>query len=400
METYTVLYFHPEGASGVREQLESCFELTCVDSQAQCLERATEATFKAIVADWSGVEAPDFACCEALLAAEPLVGVPLILVSPSTELQHKVKAYEIGCDDFIEPSATGEEICARINKSVYNRIAAEQLSNRLKDASDTAYAVMSDNSDLGCNIQFLLDVHRCDNLDELGLLFFTAVQRYGISCSLQMRSIFETKNMEATGLARDLEAQLLYQMRDAGRYIDFGRRTVFNYGQASILIRNMPVDNERKYGSIKDNTFALIQGIDARVKALDAKQSLIDEKQSLMKLSADVHKVMQEIDQAYQAVMRDIVSQVEDTAEAIMDRIPVLALSEEQERFFEQAAHDVVANTNRVFNEGIKVDEYLQQLSASVKQALEHSRQTTSGPEDTRVPPHLRASGSSDVEMF
>lgn len=399
MDRYQVLYYQSGGKSAYAGHLGTCFELDRVSSLEQCLACAAAAVYKAVVIDWCCGDPLDFACCETLLAEDRLQGVPLILLSSSTRLQDKLKAYELGCDDVIEPGATPEEASARINKSVYHRIANEQLKGRLKDASETAYAVMSDNSDLGANIQFLLEVNRCDNLDELGLLFFSSVERYGISCGLQMRSLHETKDMDATGLARELEAQLLRQMKDKGRYIDFGRRTIFNYGQVSILVRNMPLDDEKRYGAIKDNTFALIQGIDARLKTLDSRQILIDEKESLRKLSGEVQAAMREIDDSYQAVMRDIVSTVEDMAEAIQNRIPVLALSEEQEQFFEQVAHDIVVDTNSTFNRGIKVDECFKQLAQSVDTALRHTECMHAGAELQSQPAPQDASGR-DVELF
>ena len=108
---------------------------------------------------------------------------------------------------------------------------------------------MSDTSDLGVNIQFLIDANQCNNLDELGMSLLQSVSNYGIKASLQLRSEFGIKNMEHNGMAKDLESALLWELRDDGRYVDFGKRSVMNYEQVSLLVKNMPLDDEKKIWS-------------------------------------------------------------------------------------------------------------------------------------------------------
>lgn len=364
--------FYQAGARGDRHPLMSeRFDITCVFTPEDLLSLARELTYKVVVCDLSNTYPVDLSACEHLLGDEVMGDLPLVVLSSSNELSDKLAAFELGVSDYLGPDVSMEEICARISKTIFHQVASEQLKDRLESANETAFTVMSDNSDLGSNIQFLLGVNHCDNLDQLGQLFFRTLGNYKVTCSLQMRSLYEIKDMEANGMAKDLESQLLFQMKDGGRYIDFGRRTVVNYGQVSLLIRDMPVDDDRRYGAIKDNTFALIQGVDARLKALDEHHKLLEEKRALQKMSQDVKTVMTNIDESYQDVMRHIVNTVEDLADKIHRRIPALALSEEQESFFEEIADHCVAETNKIFNQGLQVDEVFQRLSDNMDRALE-----------------------------
>lgn len=399
MELQNILVWQLQGNADLLEALGHDFTMTTSSTLEETLQLAAEGNQKALVVDLSSQVPLNLECYKGLLEDDEIVeNLPLIIISSSNELRHKLEAFEQGCDDYIEPGTSPVEIAARINKSIYHKIASEQLKDRLKLANDTAYSVMSDNSDLGANIQFLLEANRCDNMDQLGQLFFTSIERYQVSVSLQMRSLYDVKNMEANGMAKDLESQLLMQMKDAGRYVDFGRRTLMNYGQCSLLVRNMPVDDDVRYGAIKDNTFALLQGVDARIKALDDHQKLLDEKAALQKLSQSVKAVMTEIDESYQEVMRDIVSTVEDMADSIRRRIPALALSEEQESFFEDVSENCVGETNRIFNQGLKVDESFQQLSDAMDRALHEVEYLDEV--ETSSPPEIDDTSSDGVELF
>ncbi len=365
-----VVFFQPSGSSTMVDQLIDSFDHVLVNKDDVCLNAVKAKSIKVVVLDLIGQTPFDLNQFSSFFKSEILEEKPVILLSPSVELQHKLQAFELGCDDVITVADSVEEANARINKSIFNVIANEQLKSRLNMAKETAFSAMSDNSDLGTNLNFLVEENRCNNLDELGQLLFVTLERYGLSCSLQMRSVYGVKNMEANGMAKDLESQLLEQLQSAGRYVDFGCRTIINYGQASLLVRNMPIDNPKRYGSLKDNLFALLKGLDARVKALDSKNKLLDEKNALHKLSSEVRDVMAEIDESYQKVMRDIATVVEDMADAVQSRIPNLALSEEQEKFFDDHVTNCVVNTNRIFNHGLKVDEVFTKLCDDMDKAL------------------------------
>ena len=353
--SYIQKFFSAEVVSEV-EQVKSCF---------------AEQDFKVLVFDCISRGSLDVELCRELLA-EPLIQAkPVIVLSEDLEIKDKLAAYEIGCDDFIDSSISGDEACARVTKSIFHRIATDQLSSRLEAANETARTAMIDASDLGANIQFLLAVHNCDNLDQLGQQFFSSIERYGLRCSLQIRSIMGTKNMEAHGMAKDLESQLLAQLCESGRYIDFGSRTICNYGNVSLLIKNMPVGDEEKYGAVKDNTFSLLQGLNARVVALEDQFRLVEEKESLKRLSKDVGTTVHTIKSSYQEVMCSILAEVEQCSELLVNRIPSLALTEKDEAYLESIADRVVKETNATFRRGLVLDESLQSLENSVERALQ-----------------------------
>jgi len=367
---YSVLIYSKQ-LSALATHVESYFKADVADSVQGIKEAMAQKRYRILVLDAINDAEPDVALWESLLQIEAMKNVPFMVLAASTNLQHKLKAFEIGCDDFIDSGTTGVEVCARITKSIFHRIANEQLHQRLEMATETARNAMVDNSDLGANIQFLLAVHDCDNLDQLGQQLFATLERYGLSCSLQLRSTLGIKDMEAHGMAKDLESQLLYQLKDSDRYIDFGQRTIVNYNRVSLLIKNMPLDDLEKYGAIKDNTFCLLQGLNARIVALEDHCRLLAEKEALRKLSADINNTVSTLKDSYQGVMLQIVAVVECATEKIQHRLPMLALSDKDEQFIDKVTEQLIRETNQVFGEGLKVDEIFEQLERAVTRSLD-----------------------------
>lgn len=398
MAHHKVLILSEQSLSAVGQHVKIFFDGDTVSNVEQAIDKLNEIDYKVVVYDTIDDGPLNIPKCESVLSNTELLRLPVVLLTGNYKLEDKLKSFEIGFDDFIDSEVVADEVCARITKSIFHRIANDQLSSRLEMANQTARSALVDNSDLGANIQFLLSVHVCDNLDQLGQQFFATIERYGLRCSLQMRSLIEVKNMEAHGMAKDLESQLLTQLKDSERYIDFGKRTIVNFDRVSLLIKNMPIDNDEKYGSTKDNILSLIQGMNARIIALEDKHRLLKERESLHKLSTDVFSVMSTLQESYQTVMRQIATEVESLSELVQSRLPSFSLAEDDETFLYEVTEGCVNATNKVFNDGLKVDECFTKLEAAVERTLS-SVESGMSTCNTGISTHTQKPGKP-VEIF
>lgn len=343
------------------DSLGERYQLKQYPIEAQLLANLAENT-KLIVLDFVESGPQELELIQSIRNKDGFDSVPIIVLHGAS-LQHtSVQAFEMGCDDIIDMDAHESELAMRCEKLIINKIANDQLQAQVKQATELAFIAMSDTSDLGINIQFLLEVHQCNNLDELGMRLLQAVNAYGLKSSVQLRSEMGVKNMEASGMERELESKLMWELQHDGRYIDFGKRSVMNYEQVSVLVKDMPVDDEKKYGALKDNLFSLLQGADARLKALENVQQVQDQQQMMRSLSIKMQNMMEEIDIGYQNVMKDIADVVENMSDGINEVIVNLALHEEQERALEKVMEYGLHTTNAVFSKGLQLDENFQNV--------------------------------------
>lgn len=364
---YTAVVLSKEPGGKLSEQLDEKYRLLQATGVSETRQLAHEHDLKLILIDGCGIGADRVVeLCRQLKDNSEL---PVVVLGDHESLQHKLDAYDAGCDDYLSPSMMFE-LKARLDRVLFNKIANDQLKMQLQQANEMAFIAMSDTSDLGVNIQFLLDANRCSNIDELGMRLFQALQSYSVNCSLQMRSRYGVKNMEANGMAKDMESVLISECKDKGRYVDFGRRSIMNYGAVSLLVKNMPVDDEKKYGAIKDNVFSLLQGCDARIQALDNLQSLALESRLVKRLSSHMSHVMSKIDLSYQHVMRDIADVVENMADGVEQSLQFLGMDERQEATMQGIMETGIAETTRVFSEGLRVDEGLNEFLQKVDQVF------------------------------
>lgn len=388
--SYTVLV--------MSQQLSALGQAVAEHFQAECIpileaDGVLRKPLHAVVMDLSAQPQLELAPLQRLMAQGHL-SAPVIILTSAYGIQDKLQAFEMGCDDFIDTSASKDEACARITKSIFNKIANEQLSKRLKLATETARSAMVDNSDLGANVQFLLQVHDCDNLDQLGQQFFATIERYGLSCSLQMRSHLGLKNMEAHGMAKELESQLLWQLQNNGRYVDFGRRSIVNYDRTSVLIKNMPVDDPEKYGAVKAAASCLIQGLNTRMQVLEDRANLILNQRALQQMAREMSTAVQACKDSRLVVKRRILTEVDNATEMIHNRLARLALRTGDAAFIEEVIEHLVAETQQVFDDTSGVETFLDDLQCRI--ANKTPPEVAS--DDRRV--GKSSSGGNVVELF
>ncbi|MDY6920549.1 MAG: DNA-binding response regulator [Pseudomonadota bacterium] len=352
--------YNPQSETRMAEVLAEDYQSIVGDSLAALEAHAGEATL--LVLDLTtGAAAPPAELCASAKQEHGFAEVPVIVYQAATAPVDTMACFDGGADDVVDDSMPAADLRARLSKAVFHKIANQQLQSRLQQASAMAFSAMSDSSDLGVNIQFLVHCHSCNNLDELAMLLFSTLEHYQLNCSLQLRSTFEVKNTEPNGLAKDLESRLLWELKDRGRYVDFGRRCVMNYGCVSLLVKNMPED-EKRFGAIKDNVFALLQGTDARVHSIDNSRLLEMERDVMKGMSTKMQNVMEQVDERYQQVMRRCADLVEDMAVRVDESILFLDLTEAQEETFSNIMQSGVTAISELFNEGIKIDNSFRKL--------------------------------------
>lgn len=368
---YKVVVLGSTDLSELAGQLGSQFEAIAASSYDDAQRVVTANDTKLIVfVDDSADGANSLDVVRRLSSSDVTADIPIVVLANKPQcLETRMAFFDAGCDDHIQEEPPSE-IQMRLMRIIFNKVANDQLKQKLVQANEMAFIAMSDTSDLGVNIQFLLDVNSCNNLDEAGMRLFQALKSYNINCSLQIRSRYGIKNMEPNGMAKDLESTLMTECKDKGRYVDFGRRSIMNYGRVSLLVRNMPVDDENKYGAIKDNVFSLLQGLDARLNALDNIESLKLESQLVGQLTSRMRGLIEEVDEDYHTTMAKIAGVVEDISDGIEREIQFLGMDEAQENAIQKIMENGILETNRVFNDGLKLDKGLAEFLGEVEQVF------------------------------
>ncbi len=256
---------------------------------------------------------------------------PVVLLATDNNPDFRITALNQGYADMICSQVSTERLGLRLHQLVDHDVANKQLQSMAATAQDIAMQAMTMSNDIGSNLQFLLEVSHCTNLDELGMRLFQTLHDYGLQASLQMRGRYEIKNMEANGMARELESQLLSEMHDRGRYVDFGKRLIMNYGRVSLLVRNMPIEHESRCGQLRDSMFSLLQGVDSRIESLDLDMQIQESLENQQRLTQRLQAVAQNIEESNTHIIHQCAAVFDAMIFEMEEALAVLGMNEKQE---------------------------------------------------------------------
>lgn len=336
MKKYGIIVYNSGRISSVLRSLQLDFKVTYCQSVDSLLEHASLKHDDLVLIDVLDSVSLQYDILELIKTKhkESFAGLSVVLLIDQISLEKRLKVCELGADDCITNLIAHDDLVARIQSTIFHVIADKQLKNKFDFASEISMAAMTKTDDLSITMRFFKDSFQCGNLDQLGQLLFKVLNYYGLKCSLQMRSKFYVKNMEANGMERAMESKLLCGLKDYGSVYEFGRRAVINEGCVSLLIKNMPEELQENKSIIYYTVITLLKGVSARLQLLDRKIAALGEHDIRSDLGGGCASQRGEVDDRYRNVANEV--------SAFLDKLFKTNISAEQELFLSEHQESVL----------------------------------------------------------
>lgn len=199
--------------------------------------------------------------------------VPILFTSGLMQDEDILKAFDAGADDYLIKPLRINELQLKIPKLIAQKKeqieASEQASNALKMAFDA----MKNSSELGGILRFYEVIHQADDFESLAVLIFDAIKEFELESTLvlvtQEPALYYRDDLQRS----TLELESIIAARVKGRIYSWRKYTFFSYQYFTVLIRNMPIDDEERYGILKDQLCLLLNGVDVRISSIILQQN-------------------------------------------------------------------------------------------------------------------------------
>ena len=259
-----------------------------------------------------------------------------------------------------------EELLTKLEtifRLIHNQEEQGALEEQVKQATETAFAAMTDNSELGQVMQFIQATYEVKTEEELMQQVFHCCRHLGLGASAQIRHKDQEKTFDAVGQATPLTEELMAMLRTHGRIYDFKPRMQINYPRFSLLVKNMPMD-EQKAGRYRDHLCIIAASVDARLDTLHTEAVLISEQHAIEDAVKRMHERLADLVQAMSLSFEASANVLHELMQELEARIPHLGLEEDQEQYIlgrvDDAVQlsmmhcDVVADIHRAFDDVIR----------------------------------------------
>ncbi|WP_206483908.1 response regulator [Thalassotalea sp. G2M2-11] len=311
-----------------------------------------------------------FELCERIREQPQFQDSVIFFLSAMDSVDEKMKGYEAGADDYIVKPIELPELQVKIKQAIEYRQQLASQYEQTQNAMQIAMTSMTNSGEIGELNNFLNNLQHQKSYESLCEHTLTTLQNFELNAVLQIRTKNEDITQSTSGKVNEIEERLMAQAEGLGRIYSFGNRCLFNFDQASILVRRMP-DDEDKAGRYRDHLASLLNGVEARMQSLATELILEQQKQhSVVKALNLTHQSLSEILADLKSHDVKVSGLFEYMSEEMDMAFSYLDLNEEQEEYLKEIFIKNKTKINTLLNNAHQIEQKFESLSEQLKSTL------------------------------
>lgn len=208
--------------------------------------------------------------CRRLRQTEATQELPVIFVSGHDTTPERVAAYEAGGDDFIVKPIAANEVLHKVGSVLEKRRELHSLASQSQEARRVAMVALTNIGELGTILEFMRHCAGATRPEHIADHLLTALGALGLHGAVQIRGREGTLERTSASASGALQTSVLESLRNMGRIFVFGSRGVVNFEHVSLLVTNLPVQDEEHLGRLRDHLALLAEGAESRLAAMSA----------------------------------------------------------------------------------------------------------------------------------
>jgi CheY-like chemotaxis protein len=341
--------FNLEIIEEIIESLE--FELKTVESGIECLDIIETYAPQVVLLDVSMPKMNGYDVCKAIKANPNTQDIIVMFVSARGSVEERLEGYSVGAEDYIVKPFGESELKTKLLNLNQLLKEKEALEQQVEDATSTAFNAMANSSEMGQIVNYIEQIATINEVPVLANALMNCLSNFGLSCNLEFRVDEQRHHFSSSGICSPIVLELFEILKTKGRLHEFTSRVLVNYEQLSVLILNMP-DDEEKNGRIRDHICFISSVTEQQLLSILTKRQLVQQKKNLTAAIDMTHSkfrglmsLLDENREQNEGVFRTLQERFEK-------RIPTMGLDEDQELFIykhvDEAIQDSVARKDAI----------------------------------------------------
>lgn len=260
--------------------LEEKYEIIQAESGYECLDMIESSPPDLLLLDVNMPGMTGYEVCTTLRKNPTTKSLPILFVSAMINAEERLAGFEAGGDEYINKPVDKEELVEKIELQIAGLQERAATDKNAADAMKVAMDAMTSSSELGQLISFVTDAQNAKKLSDMGSMIVDVCTGFGLNACAYIEgsepAFFgcEKTSVEATVLEKSINSK--------ERIINLGIRTIVKSDQLSLLVKNMPIDDENRYGRFKDHLAVLISISDGRLLTLKAQMNVAGERRHVL----------------------------------------------------------------------------------------------------------------------
>lgn len=304
------------------------------------------------------------------LQSNPLTeGIPVIFLSGHDSLDDRLRAYDAGGNDFMAKPFVPEELLKKVAVALNLKHQRDAIAQQNRYATATAMTAISSLGESGATIKFSRGALSCHTLQALAGLAIETMRELGLDCHVQIRSPAMTLTLSRQGPASQLEESVIEKAHAMGRIFNFRNRLIVNYTNISLLITNMPLEDEALCGRIRDHASMIAESADQAVDNINLRLAAHARTEDIRKLATSSRNTLEQLRKSYVEQQVNTRFELEHMQQGIENLCASLDITEQQEQQITQTLHASVEKVLALFALGAEFDRQFAQLVSELDKA-------------------------------
>jgi CheY-like chemotaxis protein len=283
----------PGNLRSLEQILRYSYQVSLASNGQDCLDRIKHNPPDLILLDVDMPQMDGLTVCRLIKADPAMSMIPVIFVSALSRLSERHAGYRAGADDYISKPYNVEELLVKIRIALNNRYDLEIARERAIFAQEEMDASHAACTELNLLADFFDNSLDCDDLRTLGEGLLNTFDRFGLR--VIVRLVESGHYFSHAGEVGVLDQEMMENLYENGKTIDFGCRSLFNAEVVSILVRNMPVHDQTRYQRWRENLKLLVDVTNSRIVNVQRESNKQMEREHLQPLIAGIHQIIEEL---------------------------------------------------------------------------------------------------------
>lgn len=351
------------------EALGQDYDVHKASDGAEALQQLQSLQPDLIIMDVAMPAMDGYECCRRIKEQAKFSDTPVLFLSGKDAIEDRLLGFEAGGDDYLTKPFHFQLLLARMRNLLTLANERRELKETLSYASNTAMTAMISMSELGPVLEAMKRFNGCQEPEELASAVLACLASFGLEGAVQLRSPSDTLTLTSKGPASPLDLSIINHMAGMNRIEQFRSRLSVNYAHATLLVSNMPDDDER-CGRLRDHLAMLAEAADVRVSSLAAVHESARRGDVIAGMLRELSETLSHIDQAQRDVKGSTTLAVHEVTNAIEHALLGVALSDAQEAYLSGVIHSGLDRIARIQNGDLMVQNTLSNLVTRLKNTV------------------------------
>lgn len=353
------------------------FIVSTASSGEDCLEKVRAHRPDFVLLDIQMPVIDGYETCRRLREQEGTQDLQIVFVSGNDNLEDRIRAYEVGADDFISKPISVVELRQKARNIMrmleVRRQEIQQRQNATPVSDDLAKLAMQSLQESNVVLSFTRGTLNCRTLEALAELTINSLRSYSLSSHVQLRSNVGIVTRTGTGTASPLEEQIFDHVRHQGRLFQFQKRLVVNYDNCSVIISNMPVNDPDFCGRIRDYAAMIAEAASAAVENIALRLDAIQRAETLRDLAQNSRAAIADLRLRHQQQQQEIYRELDQTVDNVESMYYHLGLTDKQENIISDLTRNSRDRVMSLVQQGQSFDADLAEIINALASNLDNT---------------------------